>query len=112
MTTQQLLRRRCHLDVNVNAVFQAVVSAAKQIASFARNQTTLDSKTRIIHDVVVEGFSELARHALQQFDVFPRKSPANFVLRVNNADKSVFPAHEREVDAPCNLRCKHSLASG
>jgi hypothetical protein len=45
-----------------------------------------------VHDVVAKDFTELACHALQQLDIFPRKHAAMLVLGVNDTDQRVLPA--------------------
>jgi hypothetical protein len=49
-------------------------------------------KERGVHDIVAKDFTELAGHALQQLDIFPRKHAAMLILGVNNTDQRVLPA--------------------
>jgi hypothetical protein len=80
--------------MHVNTVLQGVVPAARTY--IVTIQFKFGWKKARAHDIVAQGFAQLAGHALQQFDVFPRERAANFVLRMNDANNDVFPVLEEQ----------------
>jgi hypothetical protein len=92
ITPQQLLRRRCHFDVHIHTVLQAVIPANPP--KNWKKKTKPQGSNKRAHDVAVERLSKLACQALQQLHVFARETAPDFVLHVHDADKSILPAGE------------------